>query len=392
MDRRYNAEELLDKYRNGTADAHERRLVEQFMLLDMERNPYLPSEEKLDAATEAIGRAIAAYADEHSGDERVIVLRPWYRRYARGLAAAAAVVALLTVGWWFLGNRQQTLGNRRAAEEILPGGNRATLTLADGRTIDLSEVQEGIVVGHGVRYLDGSAVLDDSASSVSTQMSLTTPKGGTYQIALPDGSNVWLNANSTLKYPSRFDGKERVVELKGEAYFDVSQQPTANSQQASFVPFLVKTNNQTVEVLGTEFNISAYADDPVTKTTLVEGSVKVSAHAVNASTLLKPGEQGLLLHDRIETKTVDTEAYTAWRNGLFVFNETPLEDIMLAISRWYDVEVVYQDDRLRNEPFVGVIDRFSDVSDVLNLLEAIGNSRFQVSGRTIIVSLNDKSK
>src|SRR5690606_13352531 len=189
-------------------------------------------------------------------------------------------------------------------EDILPGGNRATLTLADGRTINLSEAQTGIVVGDGITYLDGTGVLDNSASSVSTIMSLSTPKGGTYQITLPDGSKVWLNANSTLKYPSRFGGKERVVELEGEAYFDVSQQSTANSRQASFVPFLVKTNNQTVEVLGTEFNISAYADDPVTKTTLVEGSVKVSAHAVNASTLLKPGEQGLLLHDRIERKTV----------------------------------------------------------------------------------------
>ena len=388
MDRKYNAEELLDKYRNGTADDYERRLLEQFMLLDMERNPYLPTEGKLDAATEAIGKAIAAYADEHPGDERVIALRPWYRQYARGLAAAAAVVALLTVGWWFLDNRQQTPDRRLAVEDILPGGNRATLTLADGRTINLSEAQTGIVVGDGITYLDGTGVLDDSASSVSTQMSLTTPKGGTYQIALPDGSNVWLNANSTLKYPSRFDGKERVVELEGEAYFDVSQQPSANSQQASFVPFLVKTNNQTVEVLGTEFNISAYSNDPVTKTTLVEGSVKVSAHAVNASTLLKPGEQGLLLHDRIERKTVDTEAYTAWRNGLFVFNETPLEDIMLSLGRWYDVDVVFKDDKLRNEPFVGVIDRFSQVADVLALLEATGNARFDVSGRAIIVLPN----
>src|SRR5690606_11646560 len=158
--------------------------------------------------------------------------------------------------------------------------NRATLTLADGRVVNLSQSQSGIIVGDGITYLDGSTVFGQGAGSTeqgtrhkgvtTDNLQLTTPKGGTYQITLADGTKVWLNSASTLRYPSRFDGDERIVEMEGEAYFEVAPFSSKSPR-----PFLVKTENQTLKVLGTHFNVSAYADEEETKTTLVEGAVQI---------------------------------------------------------------------------------------------------------------------
>src|SRR5690606_27967693 len=198
---------------------------------------------------------------------------------------------------------------------------RATLTLADGRTIDLSEAQTGIVVGEDVMYNDGSEVMEHRQDNLSgTQKGslktnyfvLSTPKGGTYQVTLPDGSKVWLNAGSTLKYPSRFSDGERIVEMTGEAYFSVIRDEER--------PFRVTSNGQQVEVLGTEFNVTAYPDDRETKTTLVEGSVRValttgrSPVTSRSPITLKPGEQSIVRGANIEKQQVDTDEFTAWKD------------------------------------------------------------------------------
>lgn len=292
------------------------------------------------------------------------------RRLHRWLPYAAAVLIVLAAGFWVVGNRWPAAADRQlAATEIRPGGNRATLTLADGRTVDLSEEQSGIVVGDGITYPDGTLVDASLRASVlergnsakqSHMLTLTTPKGGTYQVTLPDGSRVWLNAASTIKYPSRFVGNERAVEISGEAFFSVT---TDKSR-----PFSVKSNGQMVEVLGTAFNISAYPDEPETKTTLVEGSVRVAPNTeYQQSITIRPGEQSVV-HDVTATVTkVDVERYTSWKSGYFYFKSTPFNEVMQQLARWYDIEVIYNGG-IPHETFSGRMDRDLTLNAVLKLL------------------------
>ncbi|HWK98915.1 MAG TPA: FecR domain-containing protein, partial [Parapedobacter sp.] len=271
-------------------------------------------------------------------------------RYLRRWAVAAVAVLAIGLSTWFIVENTQT------AADVQPGGNRATLTLSDGRAIDLSEAQAGIVVGAGITYLDGSTVLTNGELSMKNEAihhSLTTPKGGTYQIRLPDGSKVWLNAASTLTYPSCFSEEERVVELEGEAYFEVNRRQSATSARQ---PFKVITKGQTVEVLGTQFNVSAYADNLETQTTLVEGAVRLRAEASDAVVSLSPGEQGRLVNGALITRRVNTEPYTAWKDGFFFFDSAPLAEVMNQLAKWYDVEVRFEDP-VHDERLYGMISR-----------------------------------
>ncbi len=314
------------------------------------------------------------------------------------LPYAAALAILLTVGWLVWGDRWVGNGKEIAATEILPGGNRATLTLADGRVINLDEAQTGIIVGtENITYDDGSplgAVIPSAAEEslpnpggASVMLSLTTPKGGTYQITLPDGSKVWLNAASTLKYPSRFSGYERIVELTGEAFFEISSAPMSPAGGGrGRLPFTVKTDKQSVDVLGTQFNISAYPDDDETKTTLVEGKVRVDGavdveahnHAPNkSSVVLTPGQQATTRARlpgqgaAIQIHEVDVTQFTNWRNGRFSFDDKPFADIMKELGRWYDLEVTYEGPVPTNRYFGGAY-RTQRISLVLDVLRAGG--------------------
>ncbi|WP_353196530.1 FecR domain-containing protein [Parapedobacter defluvii] len=266
----------------------------------------------------------------------------------------------------------------------MPGGNRATLTLADGRTITLDEGRTGIVIaGDAITYNDGDALAEVDEKVKLTWLELGTPKGGTYQVTLPDGTRVWLNAASTLRYPSRFSDTERLVELTGEAYFSV----TRDSKRS----FKVVSAGQKVEVLGTEFNVSAYSDDPETKTTLVEGKVRLYlANERNQETLEKddyvelvPGEQGVTRGENLSKTHVDTALYTAWKSGYFYFKRTPVEEILRQVARWYDVEIKYEGN-IPSETLSGDINR--DVS-LLGLLAILKQSTINVSldGRILTV-------
>src|SRR5690606_11094862 len=263
-------------------------------------------------------------------------------RWTRWLPYAAALMITGLAGMWFLtgnwvANQDVVVVN---AADIGPGGNRATLTLADGSTVNLSEAQSGIIVGEEISYLDGSVIIDNgqltmdnddapesSLSSINYQLS--TPKGGTYQITLSDCTNVWLNSASTLTNPAQFEGNERVVELDGEAYFEVRNETLdmrlETPLKSTGRPFRVISKGQTVEVLGTQFNISAYADEAEIKTTLVEGRVKVNAaESPFEGLLLVPGEQAILTGTMMRKQQVDVEQFIAWKDGLFSFRETEL--------------------------------------------------------------------
>ncbi|WP_257668819.1 FecR family protein [Parapedobacter tibetensis] len=347
-------------------------------------------------------------------------IRPRGRRiiFFRSIAAAILLAVVGITVYSVMRDRWLAVGEQAA--DIAAGGNQATLTLANGRTIDLSSEQSGIIVGDGITYTDGSFVISPEVGKSKSRkvgksdlLSISTPKGGTYQITLPDGTQVWLNAASILRYPSKFDDKERVVELEGEAYFQVSSQLSAISSQPSAVgnkenqrsspqsassvfhlPFLVKTQAQTVEVLGTQFNILAYPDEPDTKTTLLEGSVRVMAGIDNPITL-NPGQQAQTPNltgrskDLIMAKTriinnPDIDKVLAWKNGLFNFDGASLEEIMRQLERWYDIEVVYEKG-IPDLAFIGEIERSLSLSEVLKGLKMSGVHFRLESGRRLIV-------
>ncbi|SEL43513.1 FecR family protein [Parapedobacter koreensis] len=317
-------------------------------------------------------------------------------RWLAGIAALlCAGMLLFRYGRW----PNQTAKENHAdvadvALPIVPGGNKAILRLADGREINLSSDQAGIVVGDHITYVDGSIVLDDrllvpsgtQKRKLPEPMSMTIPRGGIYQITLPDGTNVWLNSASTLKYPSQFVGDERVVELEGEAYFEVSEQWLEGAGQTprKKMPFLVKTKDQIVEVLGTQFNITAYADEPVVKTTLVEGWVQIVNHQSKKTNKLIPGQQSIVRGATTRVSVVDVEQYIAWKNGYFAFADEHISQVMNVIARWYDIEVEYQGD-MTNKYFGGTISRFEDFETLLKTIALTGSIRFKIAGRRVIV-------
>ena len=314
-------------------------------------------------------------------------MTPRYRMLRRwGYAAACAMLFFFGwLGWRAIefGEEKVEMSTVNPPADVLPGGNRATLELDNGERFDLSKEQAGIVMEEGgISYVDGETVVN-KLPETSHQYVLSTPKGGQYQLTLPDGSKVWLNAATTLKYPSHFTDSARVVELIGEAFFEIRKVTNEKGR----IPFLVKTEGQTVEVLGTEFSISAYPEESLTRTTLKEGAVRITDHETKKHSELQPHMQSIVGNGSIRIEKVDVSAEIAWKNGLFIFNETPLKEAMNQLSRWYDVEVVY-DPEVPSALFFGVISRNTKLRSVLNILKE-GGVRFQLvsseSGNKLMV-------
>jgi transmembrane sensor len=307
------------------------------------------------------------------------------------LKIAAGILVVLSIGILVRKTRQQpqeqTYAVKIVPKKILPGGNKAYLTMANGSVITLNGLKNGkLATQTGVQinkvkdgvleYNNQSAAGQHSGSERLAFNMINTPRGGQYQLVLADGTKVWLNSASSLKYPTAFYGKERKVELSGEAYFEVAKNPSR--------PFTVSVNGMSVQVLGTHFNVMAYSDEKDVKTTLLEGSVKLTNHGHQA--LLKPGQQGVLNEQQtvFSIKDVDVEDAVAWKNGFFAFNKEDIQTIMKRISRWYDVDVVFPE-KFKRKNFGGTVSRFNDVSQVLNSLELTGSVHFKTEGRRITV-------
>jgi ferric-dicitrate binding protein FerR (iron transport regulator) len=264
--------------------------------------------------------------------------------------------------------------------DVSPGNNKAILTLADGSSIILDDARDGAITQQGgtkVIKIGGKLAYHTTGNSSEIEYNtITTPRGGQYQVELPDGSRVWINAASSLRFPTAFTGNERRVEINGEAYFEVAKNKS--------MPFIVKVNDAKVEVLGTHFNINAYDDEGIMTTTLLEGSVKfVSSDKIS---ILKPGQQSQLSKDgQVKLiNDVDIDKVMAWKNGLFVFDNSDLETVMRQLSRWYDIDVVF---RTRNvaTSFVGEIPRTSKLSDILKVFELASKLQFEIAGKKVIV-------
>jgi len=302
--------------------------------------------------------------------------------WKRIAAVAAAVIGISFAGWWFFDGVSGSVNQQSKQELISPGKQSATLTLANGDQIRLQETMNGQIADEmGIKISksnDGQLIYEvgGNVGAGAGNHILSTTKGETYRIKLPDGTQVWLNAASALKYPMRFalEGK-REVELTGEAYFEVAKDPKH--------PFIVKTSGQQIKVLGTHFNVNSYADEPVLRTTLLEGSVEVSSS--NQKLRLLPGQQSSLnANGVLKLQQVDTAPIIAWTSHEFMFDGDDIESVMRKIARWYNVDVIYQGKKT-TEKFGGGISRFDDVKQVLNLLENTGAVHFRIEGKTLYV-------
>jgi len=303
----------------------------------------------------------------------------------RRIAAAAAVLLLAGAAFWLWrpGNRQSATSPVAShvprTGDITPGLHKAVLTLADGSSITLDStgnqvIQQGATA---VRQQNGQLLYASQGSDESVRYNkLSTPRGGQFSIVLPDGTKVWLNSASALRYPTAFTGGQRVVELQGQAYFEVAQ----NAAQ----PFKVMVGAMEVQVLGTRFDVMAYPDEATVNTTLLSGSVQVKEGA--ALQLLRPGQQAVLRHSDhvITVRTADVRKAVAWKEGLFVFNNMTLPAILREVARWYDVEIVYTV-QPSQELYGGGISRRLPLSGILDLLEGNGHNHFRIEGRKVVV-------
>jgi len=368
------AKALLERYKNGTLTAEEKAILDAWYV-------QLASEAEINVAESSILHKKDELWERIQND---IPAPAPVRALPRSYKWAVAAAVLLCAGsiFWYTRNQApatHTTKNQVAVNDIAPGSNKAVLTLGNGEKITLTDATAGRIANDGgaeiTRAAAGQLVYHHQTSTPRvTYNTITIPHGGQYALTLADGTTVVLNAGSSLTYPTAFTGPDRRVTLRGEGYFEVSKDKNH--------PFIVKTDKQEIEVLGTHFNLNAYADDPAVKTTLLEGAVKVTAG--KQAKILKPGDQSVLQDNDLTVKQVDTETAVAWKNGLFIFEDEPLKEIMRKISRWYDVEIIYQEVD-SDKRFGGSAPRYSNVSKLLKRLESTGGIHFKIEGRRIIV-------
>lgn len=413
-------------------------LLHEYSRLLEQKREYIPADPRvLERIEKYIGQQDTIRRPGRGGfrirtDSRI---RTDFRIRRKFLYAAAAVLALLIA----LPALYQVLNDKavelpaitsvpEVGSQIAPGGDKAVLTLADGSRILLDDASGGVLARQGkaqVLKLDNGELAYESGSSAAREAAgegpapteelyntIETPRGGQYQLTLSDGTKVWLNAASSLRFPASFNGPERTVFLTGEAYFEVapsfeatfspgapsgeSASSRVSSGAARKRPFYVRVNDIEVKVLGTHFNIMAYDDERQVETTLLEGSVEISpgtqdraagAHPGRGvqSTRLYPGQRASLdkASETLEVKEVDVEEAIAWQKGYFQFNRADIYTIMRRVSRWYDIDVVYEGD-LPKEEFVGKISRDEPLSKVLRIFK-LSRIRFRMEGNTIIV-------
>lgn len=368
-------QELSPEEEAQARQAYDQLLEEELAITG--ENPSFSPDEKL-------GIALRQKIDQRIGIRRIKHFS--FNRFA-GIAAVLLLGVTLFAGlfWLWTGKTEQSVQLAKQ-KDILPGENKALLTLADGSVISLKDARNGTVatqngvliekddVGN-IRYIaDGKP--DAGALEMNT---IATPKGGQYRITLPDGSIAMLNAASSLSYPVHFDEKERRVKMTGEVYFEIAK---VTDNRKKRIPFFVDTDRQSIQVLGTHFNVNAYEN--ALRTTLVEGSVKIEAHN-GKSTFLKPGEQAILAKE-LKVQEVDIKEELAWIHGDFIFRSETLESVFGQLERWYDIEVEYPPEigKLR---FNGMISRSQPLSSIVKMIQSTKKANVTIKERRIIVTL-----
>ncbi len=397
----YEIASFLQKYADGTHTEAEHQQFSDWL----KRAPMAAVEEAMEQfaaishphslSTEAAATTRLANHIEASIDQFELGRHPAINRRGKLISwrtltrAAAAVLLFAAAGmgaWWVIQKNKtgQSVAPslvRKVKEQVKPGGNKATLILADGAVISLDDVKNGNIAQQGSAKVDkagnGELVYRTVEGKPAEMLfnTLTTPRGGQFKLVLPDGSGVWLNAASSVKYPTAFTGTERRIEISGEAYFEVAHDAAK--------PFIVSVNGMEVRVLGTHFNINAYTDEASIKTSLLEGSVQLAK--TGGSVTLVPGQQAqLALAGTLKVvNDVDMDEVVAWKNGYFSFSHADLQTVMRQIARWYDVDIRYEG-RIPERFFGGKIDRSANATDVLRILEE-SKVHFTIENKKIIV-------
>lgn len=370
---------LLQKYQEGTLSNEEKDKLDAWYLHKASNSNQQLNEYELEDSYDYLKSKLPLHQEPK-------VISIWPR-----VAVAASIAVLMGAGIFYFAKSEKEQNIQVAAKpvEIAPGGNRGILTLSNGKQIVLSDITaKDTIAKEGDQdevtiKIDANGVItyvinpnaDTSKEDENSFNTLSTPTGGQYNIVLADGTKVFLNAVSSIKYPTQFNGSKRIVEVDGEAYFEVAKDKSK--------PFIVKSDKQSIEVLGTHFNVHAYDNESVVKTTLLEGSVAVTSRDQKA--ILKPGQQSGVSDNaaKISIKEVDTEAAIAWKNGRFKFDNADLKSVMKQLERWYGIKVEYRGD-VSDVRFNGGTFRNKNLSEVLKVLE-LSNIKFKVEGKTIIV-------
>jgi ferric-dicitrate binding protein FerR (iron transport regulator) len=394
--------ELIKKFQEGSLTHDERAILDNWYQsfdqedIDLSHSGFTHPHQIAQRIQYRLENSIRTRAEQTEEEEEELIRPlPFFQRYrtAIGVAAIFLVLAFSAIIWLLPNGQNPPIAAMPPKppvppNDLAPGGNKAILTLDDGSTVVLDNAQNGVIGEQGVtnvQKLENGQVaytLKNNQGFLPVNKvyynTITTPRGGEYQITLADGSRVWLNAASSIRFPTVFIGTNREVEITGEAYFEV-----AHNER---LPFIVHTGRSAIEVLGTSFNVNAYEDENVLSTSLVEGSVKIRIPNQAEPQLLKPGQQARLNRSGKLNLVNDAnmEEVLAWKNGLFIFNSSDLRSIMRQISRWYDVDIMYKGDV--DMRFTGQITRNDNVSKVFEKLELTEELRFRVDNGKIIVS------
>ena len=380
-------------YKDDDIEFANRLLARREELNDEEVTTWLKEKDHVELLDEiaAIRQKLSGQSyGENSEEEFLYLEKSIYDRKSRRMtlrwSIAASIILLvgLFVGRTINGVRDIHEEQELAKSVMQPGTSKAILMMADGKEVVLEQGQNlNILLNERVRVATSSQgiVYEEHGKGMVTEEynKLTTPVGGEYSLVLSDGTKVFLNADSELKYPIEFSDGKRIVDLKGEAYFEVHKD--------SLRPFIVRMNGAEVTVLGTSFNVNTYGDDGQIYTTLVNGSVRVSSMKNKQEEILKPGMQSVMnvQSGLLTVRKVDVEPYVAWREGRFVFRAMTLDLIMRQLQRWYDFEVFYQNSELKDYEFRGVIKRDMDLDKVLSVIKATTNVDFEVKGKVITI-------
>jgi transmembrane sensor len=362
--------ELFKRYQEGNCTFEERDVLESWYLQYHSNNKSLHPEQ-----IEEFGKEILAQLPA-TNRQRPFRM-PWR-------LITAATLALFAVGFSVYLLKLNRPITKKFTYQIKAGSNKAILTLANGLKVNLDDVSNGLITKQDgitiekatngiVQYKQQPGLTSAGLNQLNT---VTTPNGGQWQVNLPDGTHVWLNAASSLTYPISFGHlSNRKVKVTGEAYFEVAKDKRH--------PFIVEAGDQSVKVLGTHFNVNAYANEPTLKTTLIEGSIQLST--TQKVVILKPGEQATLTNTKISIAKIDTEPIIAWKDGDFIFKDIDFKSTMRQIARWYDVEVIYQSEPVGFTPG-GWVSRAKDINTVLKIMESTEHVHFKVDGRRIVVT------
>ena len=382
-------DEIIYKYLNKEPLSNEELLIlDDWKIKNQKNDMFLKNMESLKKDRELSQRLHKELDDTYFATRKKLEYHKskatrtlWYR-----ISAASVLLILVITSALFIGRNS---GPDNYVGNIEPGSHQATLELADGSKIELSPLVKDVVkdqdavinIDKGMVSYKGTNNVDTLIADSIVYNTIVIPRKGEYKIILSDGSSIWLNAESKLKYPLKFKGKERRVFLEGEAYFEVAHN--------SSMPFIVETEAQELAVLGTKFNITAFPDESSVQSTLVSGSVKINVKNSDKKVLLIPGQQAVVDKDsrNLKVNSVDVSEITAWKEGFFSLENVTMEEFLNRLSRWYDVKFVFEDDSARGLAFRGSVPRYDNLISVLDMLQAISPVEFKYQKNEIEVKM-----